>query len=84
MWLAVELAVVYFFYIETRNTPLEEIAKHFDGDKAIIGGAAATEKALQLATEAGLEDTVRMRTENQTGEKEVLTQEVERTASRGS
>ena len=23
LWLAVELAVVYFFYIETRNTPLE-------------------------------------------------------------
>jgi sugar porter (SP) family MFS transporter len=32
VWLAVELVVVYFFYIETRYTPLEEIAKHFDGD----------------------------------------------------
>lgn len=75
------MAVVYFFYIETRNTPLEEIAKHFDGDKAIIGGGAATDKALQLAAEAGLDDTVRMRTENQTGEKEIVAQEVERTAS---
>ena len=31
VWLLIELAVVYFFYIETRYTPLEEIAKHFDG-----------------------------------------------------
>jgi len=58
-WLAVELTVVYFFYIETRNTPLEEMAKHFDGEDAIIGGAAATEKGLELARQAGLEDTVR-------------------------
>ena len=36
VWLAVELVVVYFFYIETRYTPLEEIAKHFDGDVSII------------------------------------------------
>lgn len=79
--MAIELSVVYFFYIETRNTPLEEIARHFDGDKAVIGGAAATEKGLQLAAEAGLDDTVRMRTENERGEKEVHTTEVERTNS---
>ncbi|MCJ1442306.1 MAG: hypothetical protein MMC23_002799 [Stictis urceolatum] len=57
VWLAVELTVVYFFYIETRNTPLEEIAKHFDGDNAVVGGAAATDKGRQLADEMGLEDT---------------------------
>jgi hypothetical protein len=44
VWLAVELVVVYFFYIETKNTPLEEIARHFDGDAALVGGNAATEK----------------------------------------
>lgn len=44
VWLAAELIFVYFFYIETKNTPLEEIAKHFDGDAALVGGAAATEK----------------------------------------
>ncbi|KAF2735850.1 hexose transporter protein [Polyplosphaeria fusca] len=44
VWLAAELVFVFFFYIETRNTPLEEIAKHFDGDAALVGGAAATEK----------------------------------------
>jgi hypothetical protein len=44
-WLAFECVIVYFFFIETRRTPLEEIAKFFDGDAAIIGGDAATEKA---------------------------------------
>jgi MFS family permease len=58
-WLAVELVVVYFLYIETKNTPLEEMAKHFDGEDAIIGGAAATEKGMELARQAGLQDTVR-------------------------
>jgi len=57
IWLAFELAIVYFFYIETKNTPLEEIAKHFDGDRALVGGAAATEKARQLADDIGLEGT---------------------------
>ncbi|KIV94782.1 hypothetical protein PV10_02514 [Exophiala mesophila] len=57
-WLAIELAVVYFFYVETRNTPLEEIAKHFDGDHAIVGGGAATEKGLSLATDLGLDGTL--------------------------
>lgn len=57
VWIAIELVVVYFFYIETRNTPLEEIAKHFDGDNALVAGAAATEKGAALALEMGLEGT---------------------------
>ncbi|KAI5358653.1 putative major facilitator, sugar transporter, major facilitator superfamily [Septoria linicola] len=59
-WLAVELIVVYFFYIETRYTPLEEIAKHFDGEGAMVGGAAATQKGRVLAAEMGGLDTVDM------------------------
>ncbi|RFU25482.1 hypothetical protein B7463_g10852, partial [Scytalidium lignicola] len=51
VWLAFELVVVWKFYIETRNTPLEEIVKHFDGEGAILGGQAATEKSRQLAQE---------------------------------
>lgn len=58
VWLGCELAVVYFFYVETRNTPLEEIAKHFEGEQAVVGGGAATTKGLQLATEMGMEGTV--------------------------
>uniref|UniRef100_A0A093X8P2 Lactose permease n=1 Tax=Talaromyces marneffei PM1 TaxID=1077442 RepID=A0A093X8P2_TALMA len=50
VWLVVETVVVWKFYIETKETPLEEIVKYFDGDNAIIGGASATEKSRQLAT----------------------------------
>ncbi|RDW68514.1 MFS sugar transporter-like protein [Coleophoma crateriformis] len=55
VWLAVELFVVWKFFIETRNTPLEEIVKHFDGDSAILGGNMATEKSRQLAAEIDLD-----------------------------
>jgi hypothetical protein len=50
-WLAIEFLVVYLFYIETRNTPLEEIVKHFDGDQALLGGDLATPKARILLVE---------------------------------
>lgn len=53
VWLAFELGVVYFFYVETRNTPLEEIVKHFDGEDALLGGTLATERAKQLLVEDG-------------------------------
>lgn len=51
IWLAFETMVVWKFYIETRNTPLEEIAKHFDGEGALVGGEVANEKSRQLASE---------------------------------
>ncbi|PMD40051.1 MFS general substrate transporter [Hyaloscypha variabilis F] len=47
VWLVFELFIVWKFHIETRNTPLEEIVKHFDGEGAIIGGDAAYEKSRQ-------------------------------------
>jgi hypothetical protein len=51
VWLVFEFFVVWKFYSETRNTPLEEIVKHFDGEGAIIGGDATNEKSRQLARE---------------------------------
>jgi hypothetical protein len=42
-WIAVELCVVYFFYVETRGPTLEEIAKIFDGDSAETGVADISE-----------------------------------------
>jgi len=58
-WLSIELAFVYFFFVETRYTPLEEIAKYFDGDDARVGGDAATglakEKLAILEAEGKLE-----------------------------
>ncbi|KAL4972635.1 general substrate transporter [Aspergillus desertorum] len=50
VWLVFELFVVWRYYVETRQTPLEEIVKYFDGDQAILGGAAATEKVSELVT----------------------------------
>jgi len=54
-WLAFEFLVVYFYYIETRNTPLEEIVKYFDGEQALLGGDLATEKARQILVEEGVD-----------------------------
>lgn len=53
VWLAFELLVVWRYYIETRNTPLEEIVKYFDGEEALLGGDLATEKSRQLLVEEG-------------------------------
>lgn len=55
VWLAFETFIVWKFYIETRNTPLEEIVKHFDGEGALVGGVAANEKSRQLAAEIDLD-----------------------------
>ncbi|KAI6779244.1 uncharacterized protein J7T54_007771 [Emericellopsis cladophorae] len=35
-WIAVELAFVYFFYVETKGPTLEEIARIFDGENAEV------------------------------------------------
>lgn len=47
-WLLFEVFIVFKYYIETKGTPLEEIARYFDGDRAVIGGEAATAKASHL------------------------------------
>lgn len=78
-WLGFELMVVYFFYIETRNTPLEEIVKYFDGEEGLLGGDVATQRGLQILQETGLAGDEKMATathrevsgseHSQTGEK---------------
>lgn len=70
--IAVELVVVYFFYIETRHTLLEEIVRHFNGDDAVIGGAVVNTKSRELAAETGGLNTVNMSEERP----EVETKEV--------
>lgn len=35
VWLSIELAFVYFFFVETKGIPLEELAKIFDGEDAV-------------------------------------------------
>jgi MFS family permease len=52
IFLVFEILIVWKFYIETKGIPLEEIVKKFDGDKALLGGAAASEKVQQLTGQA--------------------------------
>lgn len=35
VFLVGEIFVIYFYLVETRYTPMEEIARYFDGDKAL-------------------------------------------------
>ncbi|OAL00064.1 general substrate transporter [Phaeosphaeriaceae sp. SRC1lsM3a] len=53
VFLAFEIGVVYFFIVETRYTPMEEISKFFDGDDAVDVG----EVAVADMKERGLETT---------------------------
>lgn len=41
VFLAFEIIIIYFFIVETRYTPMEEIAKFFDGDDAVDVGDIA-------------------------------------------
>ena len=51
VFLGFEVIIVYFFIVETRYTPMEEIAKFFDGDTVDVADIANAEvKAKGLAT----------------------------------
>jgi MFS family permease len=52
VFLLFEIFVVWKYYIETKEIPLEEIVKKFDGDSAVLGGAAASEKIQQITGQA--------------------------------
>ncbi|KAJ5261419.1 hypothetical protein N7478_012014 [Penicillium angulare] len=67
VFLVFEIFVVWKYYIETKGIPLEEIVKKFDGEGAVLGGAAASEKIQQL-TDQGAVST------GYDGEKAVTTQ----------
>ncbi|KAJ5876281.1 uncharacterized protein N7529_001865 [Penicillium soppii] len=53
VFLAFEIFVVWKYYIETKETPLEEIVKFFDGENAILGGTAPSEKIVELTARDG-------------------------------
>lgn len=43
---------LYFLLVETKNTPLEEIAKFFDGEDALVGGGIEmTKKEMELVNQ---------------------------------
>jgi hypothetical protein len=51
IWIAFEAAFVWYFYIETKGTPLEEIARHFDGDEALVGQSSGLAKGASNGSE---------------------------------
>lgn len=51
VFLGFEVIIVYLFIVETRYTPMEEIAKFFDGDTVDVADIANAEvKAKGLAS----------------------------------
>lgn len=46
-FLAFEIVFLYFMVVETRYVPMEEIAKHFDGEQADVA-AVATGKTAEM------------------------------------
>jgi hypothetical protein len=55
VFLVLEVGVIYFLIIETRYTPLEEIAKFFDGDDAVdVAEIANAEMKVNNMNEANM------------------------------
>ena len=52
-FLAVEIVVIWFFYVETRYMPLEEVTKVFDGDDVATATNLEMEKIGEYGKEAG-------------------------------
>ncbi|KAJ5491102.1 hypothetical protein N7539_002669 [Penicillium diatomitis] len=53
LFLVFEIFIVWKFYVETKEIPLEEIVRKFDGERAVLGGALATEKVQALSGTVG-------------------------------
>ncbi|KAL1980821.1 hypothetical protein VTN96DRAFT_3516 [Rasamsonia emersonii] len=64
VFLTVIFVVVYFLWVETKNTPLEEIAKYFDGEEAKIGGGASTSTAAAVLDQMRAKEELRGDTEH--------------------
>ncbi|THZ05629.1 putative hexose transporter [Aureobasidium pullulans] len=47
VFLAFEVLVIYLFLVETRYTPLEEIAKYFDGEERTLDVAAVANEQVK-------------------------------------
>jgi len=53
VWIFIELAFVYFFYVETRGPTLEELCKIFDGENAEVAHLDMNEVEKEIAVEHG-------------------------------
>lgn len=47
-WIFCALLIIYFFFVETRGPSLEEVARLFDGDDALVGGPGKLEKSVGI------------------------------------
>ncbi|CAN9099129.1 unnamed protein product [Alternaria alternata] len=56
VFLAFEIGVIYFCIVETRYTPMEEIARFFDGDDAVDVGEAALMDVKEKGVSGGEKD----------------------------
>jgi hypothetical protein len=56
-FLAFEVWFLYFFVVETRYVPMEEIAKYFDGENADVA-AIANAETKQMEAEQGVAEQV--------------------------
>ncbi|KAI9741045.1 MAG: hypothetical protein M1834_002756 [Cirrosporium novae-zelandiae] len=73
-WIAIQFAVVYVFFIETKGPTLEEVAILFDGEDAKVAGMAVKEVGGETTT------TTKGRIEEKKGGEGVVEQ-IERTRS---
>lgn len=55
VFLGFELWFIYFWVVETRYVPMEEIAKYFDGEQADVVGITQAERKGVLAEEGHAE-----------------------------
>jgi hypothetical protein len=60
-FLAFEVWFLYFFVVETRYVPMEEIAKYFDGENADVA-AIANAETKQMEAEQGHAEQVEDKT----------------------
>jgi len=65
-WLVVMFVTVWFLFVETKSTVLEEVALAFDGDKALVGGGVGTLAEKELAIQQSTYGEVEMIEDSQT------------------
>jgi hypothetical protein len=51
VFLAFEVVIIYLYFVETRYTPIEEIAKYFDKDHVEVAELTLQQREKELAEE---------------------------------
>lgn len=56
VFLGFEIVFIYFFLVETRYVPMEEIAKYFDGDAADVSTLTNVQTKADMAGDVTVEE----------------------------